>query len=165
MKQTLDFSREFVLEINEDNRCVLGELKPETIFSFPNGIPAFEDIKQYVFLTNENVRPFMFMQALNTSNLSFVCIDSFMICPGYEVQIPESVVEFIKFDQPEDALILSFVTLKPEIEDITANLMSPIVINTKNLLGQQIIPEQSRFPVRYKIWESIEERSSVLKVG
>ncbi len=165
MKASLDFSRDFVLEINEENRCVISELKPETIFNFPQGIPAFESTKEYVFLTNENVRPFMFMQALNTSNLSFVCIDSFLICQNYEVQIPESVVEFIKLEQPEDALILSFVTVKPKIEDITANLMSPVVINIKNLMGQQIIPEESRYPVRYRIWESIEDSISELKVG
>ncbi len=165
MSTIIDFAKDTILEINEENRCILNAVQPEMLFHFPQGVPAFEDIKDYVLITNENIRPFMFLQALDQSGLSFVCIDTFLIKPDYDLNIPEATLDIIKLERPDDALILSFVTVKPNVEDITANLMSPVVINIRNKKGHQVIPESVRYPVRYRIWDAIEAKHKMLMVG
>jgi len=155
MRPVIDFARAPAMEISSDNRCIIKTVYPENIFTFPEGILGFESIKEYVFLLNEKVKPFLFMQALHDSDLSFVCVETFLIKSDYNMKLPERSVEFLEMEKPEDALVLSLVTIRKKIEDITANLMSPIVINLRNSRAKQVIFDKSPYPVQYKIWEAM----------
>ncbi len=157
MKRVIDFSKASLMEIGSKNHCVVQEVHPENVFTFSNGILGFEDIKEYVFLLNEKVAPFMFMQSLNSKNVSFVCVETFLIKPDYSIKLPESNIETLELESPKDALVLSLVTINSNIRKFTANLMSPLVINMANLKGQQFIPDSSIYPVRYNIWQGIEQ--------
>jgi flagellar assembly factor FliW len=161
MKKSVDFSKEPAMSIGKDSHCVLKTVKQENLFTFPKGILGFEDIHEYVFLLNEKVEPFIFMQALGKSALCFVCIETFILDENYELQLSDAQTKELGLERPEDALVLSLVTVKKKVEDITANLMSPIVINLKTCKAQQIIQENSNYPVQFKIWESLKDISQI----
>jgi flagellar assembly factor FliW len=107
----------------------------------------------------------MFMQALDGSDICFVCVESFLIYPDYSLTIPNKTIQLLDLKEPGEALILSLVTVRKNIEDITANLMSPIVINMRNSQAQQVIIENSNYPVRYKIWDHIEDNAAVFSAS
>jgi flagellar assembly factor FliW len=157
MSKTIDFSKSSIMEIGRNSHCVVQEVRAENVFTFSEGILGFEDIKEYVFLLNEKVAPFMFMQALNGSNISFVCVETFLIKPDYSIKLPEANVELLELESPKEALILSLVTVNANMKLFTANLMSPIIINMAKSKGQQFIPDSSIYPVKYNIWKGIEK--------
>ena len=150
-----NFAKEAVLEVIDTRRAAAREIGPDNIFHFPDGILGFEGAKKYVLMLNEQARPFMFMQSLDTPDLSFVCIQTFMICSDFSINLPESCAKALELADPDDAMVVSLVTVTPEPEDITANLMSPIVINLKNMRGRQVVVSDSIYPVRYRIWDAI----------
>lgn len=157
MKRVIDFSKDSIMEIGSGSHCIIQQVQPENVFTFPAGILGFEAIKEYVFLLNEKVAPFLFMQSLDASNLSFVCIETFLIKPDYSIKLPEACVDTLKLQSPSDALILSLVTVNSDIREFTANLMSPVVVNMRNSIAMQYIPDQSEYPVRFNIWEALEQ--------
>jgi len=165
MKAAMDFSKVSAMKIDREERCIVKSVKPENIFTFPQGILGFEEIKEYLFLINHKVEPFLFMQALHDSNLSFVCIETFLIKPDYTIEIPKESINVLELKSPSDVLLLSIVTIRKNVEDITANLMSPIVINMMNSKAQQVITENSHYPVQFKIWETLESTLPACKVG
>ena len=165
MSNTLDFSKTKALEIVKNEHCAIKEVHSDNIFTFPEGILGFEDIREYVFLMNEKVAPFMFMQALDDSNLSFVCIEVFKICPEYNIFLPSSTVETLDIKDANDVIVVSLVTVRKEVTETTANLMSPIVINLKNSKAQQVILENSEYPVRFKVWDAIEKSGAAFNAG
>ncbi len=137
------------------NRLIALPVHSENIFHFPEGLPAFEDVKEFVFLCKPETRPFFFMQALEPKDLAFVCIDPFLICPGYQPIISDTDVKFLHLTRPEDAVIISIVTVTKDMRDITANLQAPVVINISAGIGKQIICETQNYPVRYRIWDAL----------
>jgi flagellar assembly factor FliW len=165
MKPVIHFAKAPAMEINNDDRCVIKTVHPENIFRFPEGILGFENIKEYIFLMNEKVKPFLFMQALHDSDLSFVCVESFLIKPDYNIKLNNSSVQFLGLEKPSDALILSLVTVRRKVEEITANLISPIVINLRNSRAKQVVLEDSEYEVKYNIWNAIENSAQTFKVG
>ncbi len=165
MKKNINFATATAMGITADNRCEIKSVKPENVFHFKEGIVGFEEHKDYVFLLNDTIKPFMFMQSLTDSNLSFVCVKTDLVCPDYEITLPKANVQFLELEKPEDTLILSLVTVRPDVTDTTANLMSPIVINMQQSLGQQIILERSPYPVRYKVWDAIERNAMMINAG
>ena len=164
MRAVMDFSKEPAMVIEKDNHCELRTVKPENIFRFPQGILGFEYIKEYVFIINPKVEPFIFMHALDGSDLNFVCIESFTIRPDYTFTLPPSNIRFLDLKAPADLMVLSIVTVRKTAEEITANLMSPVLINMKNSIAQQIILDE-QYPVKFNIWAAIEHSANALRVG
>jgi len=165
MSNTLDFSKAKALEIGKSDHCAIKEVHNENIFSFPEGILGFEHINDYVFLMNDKVAPFMFMQALNDSDLSFVCIEVFQVCPEYSITLPASAIDALGIEDPKDLAVFALVTVRKDVEETTANLMSPIVVNLSNSKAQQVIIENSQYPVRFKVWDSIEKNGAAFNAG
>ncbi len=166
MNATINFSKASIMEIENDGHCVVKPVKPENVFHFPEGIIGFGKIKEYVFLLNEKVAPFMFMQTLDNSGLSFVCVETFLLKPDYSIKLPQSYIETLQLEDPRDSLLISLVTVNNDIKKFTANLMSPIVLNMKNSTGIQYVPEASVYPVRFNIWEGMEKlKANEIKVG
>jgi flagellar assembly factor FliW len=137
------------------SRLIALPIHSENIFHFPEGLPAFEDVKEFVFLCKPDTRPFFFMQALEPKDLAFVCIDPFLVCPDYQPIISAADAKFLHLDRPEDALIVSIVTVAKDVHNITTNLQAPVVINISAGIGKQIICDSQNYPVRYRIWEEL----------
>jgi len=143
------------MSIKPYSRLVSLPVHSENIFHFPEGLPAFEHVKEFVFVFKPNTSPFLFMHALAPADLAFVCIDPFVICPQYKPEISEADVHFLHLDRPDDLLILAIVTVAPDRKDTTANLQGPIAINMQACLGKQVICEGKHYPVRYRIWDAL----------
>lgn len=104
----------------------------------PNGMLGFEEIKDYVLTSNPDEHPFAWLQVQDNSALAFVVIDPFVAMPGYQPDIPQADVEFLNLKQPDDALLLSVVTIHNE-QKATVNLKGPIVINRHTHVAKQVI--------------------------
>lgn len=157
MNATIDFSKRPAMRIRKEDRCVIRSVDAENIFTFPNGIIGFEEVKKFCFLINEKVRPFMFMQALDDQSLCFVCVESFLVRPDYKIKIPKDCLNDLELKTPNHALVLSLVTVKKNVEEITANLRSPVIINMMNSKGAQIILDECNYPLRYRVWDTLKE--------
>ncbi len=131
-------------------------LSESVIFNFPDGIPAFETAKKFAVALNEKIKPFVYLKSLDFDDLGFVCVDPFLVCRNYSIQIPAKDLSLLALKDPASAFILSMVTVEGDPRNTTANLLAPIIINMDNLDGRQVILEDSN-PVRYRIWEGLEE--------
>ncbi len=123
-------------------------LAPETIITFPRGLPAFENIRHYTFRCLDTLRPFMFMEAVEDVNVCFVCIDAFAVCADYRLRLSATVKNRLKVSNAAELAILCIVTVGDSVDATTANLLCPLVINRGNMQGEQVIMEGSGYPVR-----------------
>ena len=130
-------------------------VRPENIFQFPEGVPAFESVREFVFLAEPDTRPFFFMQAVGPAAVRFVCIDPFLICPGYRPNLSASDVRFLGLMRPEDAFVASIVTVTQDPRDMVANLQGPVIVNLCTRVGRQIICDGQTYPVRYNVSDAI----------
>ena len=128
-------------------------LQDKKAVHFPEGLPAFEMVKEFVLISNEEEAPFLWLQASAVPDLAFITIDPFLICPSYRPDICDEDVRLLKILKEEDVFILSVVNINQKPEDgITTNLVSPIVINGEEQLGKQVILQNHRdYSVKYRI--------------
>ena len=113
-KETIDFQNATAMEISNGNQSSIVPLEQEVIFSFENGLPAFEDYKDFIFVMEKNLEPFIIMQSLNDENLSFVCVDPFIITDDYTVRVKENIMESLGIETKDDMLVLAVVTVRPD---------------------------------------------------
>ncbi len=157
MKMTKDFEREPALKIHEGNRYEIYAQEAKKVITFPEGILGFEEVHQYVLQFDMEIRPFLILQSIDHPELSFVCVESFGICKDFAITIPDTCAESLGLKDEKDSLVLSLVTVRREIADMTANLMSPIVVNLATMQAKQVIISNSPFPIKYNIMKGCQE--------
>jgi flagellar assembly factor FliW len=104
----------------------------------PMGLLGFEQIKEYLLISNPEEQPFRWLRVKDTPSLAFVVVEPFLAAPDYHPDIPEPDVEFLGLSQPADALLYSIVTLHAG-QRATINLKGPVVINRNTGVGKQVI--------------------------
>lgn len=141
------------LQALQDENTILQHKKN---IHFPEGLPAFEQVKEFVILANEEEAPFMWLQAVNVPNLAFILVDPFLINPDYRPDICDADVKRLELDDPSDAFVLAIVNIRNnDDQGITVNLVGPIVINWRKQIGKQVIIQNHlKYSVRHKIDQS-----------
>jgi flagellar assembly factor FliW len=104
----------------------------------PMGLLGFEQIKDYVLVSNPGEEPFVWLQVEANPVLAFVVVDPFVVLPEYSPDIPQIDVEFLGLKASSDALLLGIVTIH-EDGRATMNLKGPVVINRHTHIGRQVI--------------------------
>lgn len=141
-------------------RLVSLPVGPEHVFYFPEGLPAFEEFKQYLFAFVPEYKPFVFMNSIHSAGLSFVCIDPFLIHPGYAPRLSLADQKLLGATSAEDIQLLSIVTVRSDMRETTANLQGPIAINIKNSLCKQILCEGQSYPIRCRVLDALDQNHS-----
>ena len=138
------------------------EIDEEQIIDFPQGLPGFEEQKRFVYLKPEGSF-FGSLQAVDLPGLGFVVISPFVICSDYHFDLDEQVVSDLGLNKPEEVLLLSIVNIPHgQPKDATVNLQAPVVINTKNRRGAQVVLTEG-YPLRCRIWADEAPEAAAVK--
>ncbi|PNR94730.1 flagellar assembly protein FliW [Petrotoga sp. 9PWA.NaAc.5.4] len=150
----------------KDFETKLGNVKIDTekIITFEYGIPGFESHKKFAIIELESTYPIMWLVSLEDKNVAFPVTFPKLIRNDYEVVLPEDIVAYLQLEDPEDAVILSILTIPQNKDDITINLAAPIIISKKNNKGLQFLIENNNYKIRHYLVEEMERNSELLSV-
>jgi flagellar assembly factor FliW len=104
----------------------------------PMGLLGFEQMKDYLLISNPAEEPFRWLRVKDNPSLAFVVVEPFLAVPDYQPDIPQTDVEFLGLAQPEDAVLYTIVTVHAG-QRATINLKGPLVINRNTGVGKQVI--------------------------
>lgn len=128
------------------------DVAPSDIVAFPNGLPGFERSRRFVLLSPaEDLAPFRCLQAVDGPSASFVVIDPRLVLANYRTRL--SVADLARLTATEDTplLWLAIVTLGSADVAPHVNLRAPIVINPATMVGYQLMPSNSLYPLRHPL--------------
>ena len=129
------------------------EVSEEKIILFQEGIPGFEEEKQFVVILNEDKEnPFHYLQSVTNSELAFLIINPFEVFKDYDISLPETAKEKLKISDQKQIAIYSIVSVPEEMEKMTTNLLGPIFINIEEKLGKQVILDDNRYITKHFIF-------------
>ena len=127
------------------------EFNEDAVLTFSDGLYGLEDIKKYIIIeSDEPGNPFKWLHSLE-NDICFVVIDPRHIEPEYDFDLHEDAVLRLGADNTTEFMLLSIVVVTDRIEDMTANLRSPVVINSDNNKGMQVILDEEAYGIRHKV--------------
>lgn len=138
------------------------EVNETDIIDFPEGMPGFSDEKKFVVLFDKTKEdsPFMWLQAVENSDLAFVVVDPFWFKPDYKFNIDAETKKQLEISAPEDVLVLSVVVVPEDMSRTTANLKAPLLLNHRARKGKQYILQEDKYSIRHYIVDEIERNFS-----
>jgi flagellar assembly factor FliW len=124
--------------------------RPEDIVAFPDGIPGFESCRRFVVNASRDTAPLTCIQALDPPHPSFLAIDPRLVLARYRLVLSPADRQRLEVNEHDVLLWLAIVTFGAD-ETASVNLRAPIVINPRLMLGFQVMPYHSLYPVRHPL--------------
>lgn len=132
----------------------LGEVQIESasIIQFPQGIPAFEEEKEFVVIPLGAQSPFVTLQSVKTPSVGFMAAYPYHFKEDYTFDLEQEDLKQLQIEKSEDVLVYAILTLKDTLENSTMNLLAPVAINIKKQIGKQVVlHENAEHPLRYPL--------------
>ena len=137
---------------------IFGEIEVDEsrFITFEDGILGFPDLKRFMLIHDEEssgAQLISWMQSIDEPAFAMPVLDPLKVCSDYNPEVEDELLISLGDVQGEDILVLTTVTVPPEIEKMTANLRAPFIINANNLKACQIILEDEKYLIKYPIYE------------
>jgi len=124
------------------------DVDESTLVHFPAGLVGFEELRSFILVEAEELKPITWLQPVDEPQLAFPLCDPGFFVKEYEVPISGEDRDVLDVDPGDDVVILSVVRLPNDEHPLTANLRGPVVINLTNRIGRQVILLDERYSHR-----------------
>lgn len=142
------------------------EVDKEAVITFSQGLFGFENYRRFVVLCPDEKSPFRWLQSMEEPSLAFVVIEPRYFMPDYAPTISDADAEAIGLNADTPYLIFVVVTIPPgKPEQMTANLMGPILVNAETRMARQVIVEDECYTTKHSILEELTRWQSQAREG
>ena len=118
----------------------------ERIMTFPRGLLGFPNYTRYALIQTGEDNYFFWLQCVDEPNLAFVVTDPSIFFKEYEVPVRDETQQELQLTEPAATQI--FVICNKVGDWLTGNLLGPIIVNTQNCLGQQVVLTERKWTTR-----------------
>jgi flagellar assembly factor FliW len=127
----------------------------DEIIEFPWGLPGFPTLHRWLPLNLDSQPSFVWLQSIDDLSVALPAIDPWMVFEDYDPKLPAYAFQSLDIKEASDFATLCVVVVTANAEEMTINLMAPIVINLRTHKGRQIMldgtPYSAREPMPRKI--------------
>lgn len=128
------------------------DVPDDYIIHFPNGLSGFEEEKEFVIIEHEADSPFIFFQSVRSPELLFITIDPFAYFSNYQVELDESAEAALELSEENLPMVFCIVHLDKDPQQMTANLLAPLIVNQNRRLAGQIVLHNSNYETKQSVF-------------
>jgi flagellar assembly factor FliW len=128
------------------------QVRSDQIIFLEPGLLGFTKYHRYVLIEHHQEAPFLWLQCLDKEDLAFVVIDPRYLLSDYQPgSLPQAMRE-LEVENTEDLKVLVILTIpRGKPQEMTANLMGPVVINLKTRQGRQFILDDPSYSHKHRV--------------
>jgi flagellar assembly factor FliW len=123
------------------------EYDPQNVVTFPEGLIGFEDLRQFIVMPNKKEGLLFWIQSVEDPEVALVLTDPTNFFLTYKVVPEEGERAKLDISEEDDSYSLVVVTVSPQ-QEVTFNLMAPILFAPKTNRAIQVILEKSGYSTR-----------------
>ena len=134
-----------------------GTLEDGVEVLFPEGLVGCASWNRFVLRSTDEQAPIQTLECLDDSNVSLFILDPNIVVEDYIIEMPESDQRAIELESASDASVFVILVLRHDPLVVTANLLGPLVINSRTKLGCQLVLENTEYSVRHLVYSETPE--------
>ena len=131
------------------------EVSAEQIFAFEPSLGGFEELRRFALLPDGDDSPVEWLQSIEDEHVALPLLEPFLFEPSYAFEMSDADAEALGMETAEDAFVRCVLTLREEPEEITANLLAPIVFCRRTHLARQLVLQDTDYPLRRPVFETL----------
>ncbi len=122
------------------------------VVNFPHGLVGLEEYHRFVVEKLPDQEQFWLLRSLDDKNFGLVLTNPFWFKADYEFELPDMCLK--QLGDKRDMRVFVTVTLAAAPQDITVNLLGPIVLNPATSIGFQILVADKGYTTKHKLMSS-----------
>lgn len=134
------------------------DFEEKEIIVLPKGILGFSQLTRYILVENEGSAPFKWLQSVEDPNVAFVIADPLDFFPNYKLEIDEKELEELKYTNSKDLITYVIVTVPQDASLASADLLGPLVVNSKKQLAKQAVMSNSPYTTKHYLLDEVKKR-------
>lgn len=138
------------------------EVSDGKIVTIMNGLLGFENLTRYVLIPHDKDNMFKWFQSVEDVSVCFLVVEPVTFMLNYSLEISDEVVDKISIKSADDVITYALVVIPDDPLKISANLCGPLVINTVNRLGMQVVSMNPQHQVKHYIIDELKANTSKL---
>lgn len=124
------------------------ESSTEPVLHFDAGLPGFPDAHSFLLVRLDDAGTVFSLRSVEDAALRFLAVPPAVFFPDYAPEIPDDAVAELSLNDPDEAVVLLLVTCQTGLSDATANLLAPVVVNSRTHAAAQVVLAGSDLPLR-----------------
>ena len=141
------------------------DFKEKEVIILPKGVLGFSQLTQYVILERKEFVPFKWLQSVEDSNVAFVITDPLHLFPNFKLEINEKELEELNYTNSRDLVTYVIVTVPQAVTQASADLLGPLVINSKKRLAKQAVMPNSPYTTKHYLLDELRKRLRRERLG
>lgn len=118
---------------------------PDDLILLPDGLIGMPDRTNFLILDFEEETPFKWMQSVDDPGLGFVISEPTLFRQDYSLALETLDLRDLDVSGPEELAVFVICTYRGNWDQLTGNLMGPIIVHVAARRGRQVIVEDSPF--------------------
>ena len=135
------------------------------ILFLPKGILGFSQLSKYVIIEKSEYDPFKWIQSVEDPDVAFVIVDPTLFFPNYKLEVNEKELEELNFKQMKELITYVIVTVPPDSSQMSADLLGPLVINSKKRIAKQVVMPNSPYTTKHYILDELKKQLTRKRVS
>lgn len=128
--------------------AVLQQMQQKMIH-FPHGLIGIKEYQKFVLKELPGHEHFFLLQSVDDKDFGLVITNPFWFIPEYQFDLDDAYSE--QLGDKTNLEVFVTITLGSTADDITANLMGPVVLNRNVGIGFQVLVSNKNYTTRYKL--------------
>jgi len=133
------------------------EAKKDDIFHLKEGLMGFESLKQFFIVDPGDQTLILWLQSVEDSTVAFPVIEPKIFDPSYSLKLLPQEMQSLELTDLSDSTVFCILTIPRQVTEMSANLKAPIIINNKTKNGRQIVLQDSKLDIRFKIYTELKK--------
>ncbi len=134
------------------------EVQKDDLFTFPEGLLGFQDLRNFVLLDDPNDDIFAWLQSCELSSIAFPILEPEIFGHNYHSKLTKSEIEFLKLKADQNPVFMNIITIPDDPTQMTANIKAPIVINQNEKIARQCVLQDNTYAIREPIFVKLQSR-------
>jgi flagellar assembly factor FliW len=140
------------------NRFGKIDFEEKDVLFVPKGILGFSQLSKYVIIEKGEYDPFKWLQSVEDPAVAFVIVDPTLFFPNYKLEVHEKELEELNYQQTKELITFVIVTVPADSLQMSADLLGPVVINSKKKIAKQVVMPNSPYTTKHYILDELKKQ-------
>ena len=133
------------------------EVDKKDIIEFTEGLLGFENLKKFFIVDPGDQTLILWLQSIDDAGTAFPIIEPKIFQPNYMVKLLPVELNSLSLENLQNASVYTVLTIPQNVTEMSANLKAPIIINNKTKIARQIVLQDSKLEVRFKMYMDLKK--------
>jgi flagellar assembly factor FliW len=133
------------------------EVDKKDIVEFSEGILGFEKLTSFFIVDPGDQTLILWLQSTDDPATALPIIEPKIFQPNFMIKLLPIELNSLNLENLQNASVYTVLTIPQNVTEMSANLKAPIIINNKTKNARQIVLQDSKLEVRFKMYLDLKQ--------